>query len=126
MPPAQCPASPKDTKAPKATGATSAPKATIARIARIATVPGMPAVLDAGNLYSETRSGQMLPAVKKDLERVYVPNLRGNSVTVIDPTNLKVVDSFKVRPLPAAYCSVLGYAHAVGSQQCRGAARMEA
>ena len=88
------PASPKDTKA---TGATSAPKATIARIA---TVPGMPAVLDAGNLYSETRSGQMLPAVKKDLERVYVPNLRGNSVTVIDPTTLKVVDSFKVGRSP--------------------------
>ena len=60
----------------------------------------MPAVLDAGNLYSETRSGQMLPAVKKDLERVYVPNLRGNSVTVIDPTTLKVVDSFKVGRSP--------------------------
>ncbi len=31
-----------------------------------------------------------------DLERVYVPNLRGNDVYVIDPKTLKVVDRFKV------------------------------
>ncbi len=64
------------------------------------TVAGMPAVVDAGNLYSETSSDRMLPAVKQDLERVYVPNLRGNNVTVIDPATLKIVDRFKVGRAP--------------------------
>ena len=73
--------------------APAAPKAVVA------TVPGMPPVLDSENLYSETRADQILPEVKKDLERVYVPNLRGNSVWVIDPATLKVVDKFKVKRL---------------------------
>lgn len=64
------------------------------------TVAGMPTVPDADNLYSETRTDQMLPEVKADLERVYVPNLRGNSVSVIDPNTLKVVDKFKVGRAP--------------------------
>jgi YVTN family beta-propeller protein len=64
------------------------------------TVAGMAAVTDAENLYSETRPDHMLPAVKQDLERVYVPNLRGNNVTVIDPATLKVVDRFKVGRAP--------------------------
>ena len=64
------------------------------------TVAGMPTVVDAGNLYSETSSDRMLPAVKQDLERVYVPNLRGNNVTVIDPATLKIVDRFKVGRAP--------------------------
>jgi YVTN family beta-propeller protein len=64
------------------------------------TVAGMAAVTDADNLYSETRMDHMLPAVKQDLERVYVPNLRGNNVTVIDPATLKVVDRFKVGRAP--------------------------
>ena len=66
----------------------------------ITTVAGMAPVLDSDNLYSETRTDQMLPAVKEDLARIYVPNLRGNSVTVIDPATLKVVDSFKVGRAP--------------------------
>jgi YVTN family beta-propeller protein len=64
------------------------------------TVAGMPAVGDADNLYSETRTDQLLPEVKLDLERVYVPNLRGNSVTVIDPASLKVLGQFKVGRAP--------------------------
>jgi YVTN family beta-propeller protein len=64
------------------------------------TVAGMAPVVDADNLYSETRTDHMLPAVKLDLERVYVPNLRGNNVTVIDPATLKVVDRFKVGRAP--------------------------
>jgi YVTN family beta-propeller protein len=39
-------------------------------------------------------------AVKGDLVRVYVPNLRGNSVSVIDPEAMKVVDTFKVGRSP--------------------------
>ena len=66
----------------------------------IATVPGMPAVADADNLYSETRANMLAPVVKDDLVRVYVPNLRGNSVSVIDPATLKVVDTFRVGRSP--------------------------
>lgn len=62
------------------------------------TVPGMPPVSDARNLYSDTRT--LSAAVKDDLERVYVPNLRGHSVSVIDPQTLKVVDQFKVGRSP--------------------------
>ena len=66
----------------------------------IKTVPGMPPVLDARNLYSATDSNQISAALKGDLERVYVPNLRSNDVTVIDPVTLKVVDKFKVGKAP--------------------------
>ncbi|HEX7637017.1 MAG TPA: YncE family protein, partial [Burkholderiaceae bacterium] len=40
------------------------------------------------------------PALRDDLVRVYVPNLRGNSVSVIDPAKMKVVDTFKVGQAP--------------------------
>jgi len=63
---------------------------------RIETVPGMPAVVDPKNLYSETAAGHMSPAVSGQLERVYVPNLRSNDVYVIDPATNKVVDRFRV------------------------------
>lgn len=66
----------------------------------VATLPGMPAVVDARNLYSETGSTHMSAAVEGHLERVYVPNLRSNDVTVIDPATLKVVDRFKVGRAP--------------------------
>ena len=62
----------------------------------IITVPGMPPVLDAANLYSETRTGVMSKAVEGALPRVYVPNRSDNTVSVIDPATLKVVDKFKV------------------------------
>ena len=62
----------------------------------VVTVPGMPPVIDANNLYSETKAGQFSAVIKDDLQRVYVPNLRSNSVSVIDPATLKVVDTFKV------------------------------
>jgi YVTN family beta-propeller protein len=62
----------------------------------IETIPGMPPVVDRNNLYSETRSDKLSPAVAKALPRVYVPNLRSNDVYVIDPATLKVVDRFRV------------------------------
>lgn len=66
----------------------------------IQTVPGMPPVIDPSNLYSETAAGHMSPAVKGHLERVYVPNLRSNDVTVIDPETAKVLYNFKVGRSP--------------------------
>jgi YVTN family beta-propeller protein len=60
----------------------------------------MPSVADASNLYSETQVGMVSDKLKDDLERVYVPNLRSNDVTVIDPKTLKVIDRFKVGRAP--------------------------
>jgi YVTN family beta-propeller protein len=62
----------------------------------ITTVAGMPGVADAANLYSETAAGKLSPAVEGALPRVYVPNRRANTVSVIDPATLQVVDTFKV------------------------------
>jgi len=62
----------------------------------VETVPGMPPVPDPNNLYSETRSDKMSPAVAGALSRIYVPNRQGNDVTVIDPATMKVVDRFEV------------------------------
>ncbi|CAN5319336.1 hypothetical protein BH10PSE17_BH10PSE17_00310 [soil metagenome] len=68
--------------------------------AAIAPLPGMPPVVDPRNIYSEVGPTKLSPAVRDDLSRVYVPNLRGNSVTVIDQATLKVVDTFKVGESP--------------------------
>jgi YVTN family beta-propeller protein len=62
----------------------------------VQTVPGMPPVIDAANLYSETDAGKFSPAVAGALPRVYVPNRASNDVYVIDPATLKVVDRFRV------------------------------
>jgi YVTN family beta-propeller protein len=74
----------------------AAPASVAPAPASVPTVPGMPSVTDARNLYSETTSDKLSPAVRGDLERVYVPNLQSNDVYVIDPATLKVVDKFKV------------------------------
>ena len=64
--------------------------------ASVLVVPGMPPVADPANLYRETGAGQFSAAVTGALERVYVPNRAANTVSVIDPSTLKVVDTFKV------------------------------
>jgi YVTN family beta-propeller protein len=64
--------------------------------ATIATIPGMPPVVDAQNLYSETTADKLSAAVAGDLRRIYVPNLQSNDVYVIDPDTLAVVDKFRV------------------------------
>ena len=62
----------------------------------VETIPGMPPVVDPANLYSETRSDKLSPAVAGALPRIYVPNLKSNDVHVIDPASFKVVDRFRV------------------------------
>jgi len=64
--------------------------------APIVTVPGMPAVADPNNLYSETGASKLSPAVAQDLARVYVPHIQSNDVYVIDPATFTVVGKFKV------------------------------
>lgn len=61
-----------------------------------AALPGMPPVVDPANLYSEIGPDRLSAAVSGDLQRIYVPNLRSNDVSVIDPGTMKVVDRFKV------------------------------
>lgn len=57
---------------------------------------GMPPALDKANLYSEIASNKLSPNVAGALERVYVPNRGENTVSVIDPATLKVIDKFNV------------------------------
>ncbi len=63
-------------------------------------LPGTPPVPDARNLYSETTAGKLSPALAGVPARIYVPNLRSNDVSVIDPATRKVVDRFKVGRSP--------------------------
>ena len=68
--------------------------------APISTAPGMPPVVNASNLYSETGAGSISPTAASALPRIYVPNLRSNDVYVIDPATMKVVDKFAVGHSP--------------------------
>ena len=61
-----------------------------------ASLPGMPPVLDPHDVYAAARPGEMSPAVRGVVSRVYVPNSRKASVDVIDPATYKIVDHFKV------------------------------
>ena len=79
-----------------AAAADAAPAAPSGTVAMVTTVPGMPPVIDPSNLYSETAVGKVGAALRGDLERIYVPNLRSNDVYVVDPNAMKVVDRFKV------------------------------
>jgi YVTN family beta-propeller protein len=64
--------------------------------AAVTTVPGMPPVIDPGNLYSEIGADRLSAVARTALPRVYVPNVSSNDVYVIDQATLKVVDRFKV------------------------------
>ena len=78
----------------KTAGGTSAPPA--ATTPPITVVPGMPALVNPTNLYSETAAGKLADVVKDDPPRIYVPNHSSNDVAVIDPATMQVVDRFKV------------------------------
>ncbi len=79
-----------------ASTATTQPSGTTTVPAKIDTIPGMPPVTDPTNLYSDTAAGKLSDAVKGALTRVYVPNRVSNTVSVIDPTTMQVVDTFAV------------------------------
>jgi len=70
------------------------------RAGPVETVPGMPPVADPSNLYSATASDRFGPAAAGTPARVYAPNRRSNSVSVIDPATLTVVDRFQVGVSP--------------------------
>ena len=77
-------------------GSAAGPTPVATAASAVATVPGMPAVVDPRNLYSETSAIRVSTLISGDLKRIYVPNLRSNDVSVIDPDTLKVIDRFKV------------------------------
>ena len=66
----------------------------------VQTVPGMLPVVNPANLYSEAGVNRLSAATAGALPRVYVPNLLSNSVSVIDPATLKVIDTFPVGANP--------------------------
>ena len=78
------------------TSASTAPPTTSTGKGRIATIPGMPGVTDPDNLYGDTASNKLSPTVSGALNRVYVPNRAANTVSVIDPATMQVVDTFNV------------------------------
>jgi len=59
-----------------------------------ANAPAAPA--EAANVYGGAGANALSEAVRKDLVRVYVPELRSNDVVVIDPQTRKIVDRFPV------------------------------
>src|SRR5436305_3873020 len=63
-------------------------------------LPGMPPVLDPNDLYAAGRPGNLSPAVKQALPRVYVPNTESDSVSVIDPATYKVIETIPVQRQP--------------------------
>jgi YVTN family beta-propeller protein len=78
------------------TTAPTTPAPTTPAPKKIDTIPGMPGVPDPSNLYSEIKTNNFADATKGALTRVYVPNRADNTVSVIDPSTMQVVDSFKV------------------------------
>lgn len=60
----------------------------------------MPPVLDPHDVYSADRPGRLSPAVNGFPSRVYVPNTNSNTVSVIDPTTYKVIQTIPVGVQP--------------------------
>ena len=73
------------------TGDSSTTSAPIPQAVRYA---GMPPVVDPSNIYSEIGPQHLSPQHASDPPRVYVPNGRSNTVSVIDPTTRTVIDTF--------------------------------
>lgn len=63
-------------------------------------LPGMPPVTNPQDIYAADHAGMLSPAVKNFPERVYVPNSKSNTVDIIDPKTMKVVQHFAVGRLP--------------------------
>ena len=60
----------------------------------------MPALVDPKNVYAGIAAGDISPATKGALSRVYAPNLITGHVDVIDPATFKLIDSYYAIPSP--------------------------
>ncbi len=85
----------RTTSSPSVTGATSSTVASMA-----GALPGMPPLLDPNDIYAADRPNQLSPEVKDFRNLVYVPNSESNTVDVIDPGTLKVIEHFPVGRQP--------------------------
>src|ERR1700716_3421659 len=74
------------------------PSTTATTAAPTTAAPTTTAKLD--NVYQYTQANQLAPSVRDIPTRVYVPNGMSNTVDVIDPNTLAVVDSYPVKQLP--------------------------
>jgi len=63
-------------------------------------LPGMPPVLDPADVYAADRPGRLSPVVRDFPSRVYVPNTNSNTVSVIDPTTYRVIETIPVGVQP--------------------------
>ena len=61
---------------------------------------GMPPVLDPNNIYAADTPNNLSDAVIGQPERVYVPNFRSSTVSVIDPKTYKIVKTIKTHAGP--------------------------
>jgi YVTN family beta-propeller protein len=61
---------------------------------------GMPVVKDINNIYADTNSGMLSPVAQRAMPRVYVPNSVDNTVSIIDPTTYRVIETFKTGKNP--------------------------
>lgn len=63
-------------------------------------IPKIPTLNKDINIYAFTQAGMFSEAVKNALPRVYVPNSLDGTVSVIDSTTYKVIDTFKTGKNP--------------------------
>jgi YVTN family beta-propeller protein len=63
-------------------------------------LPGMPAPLNPKDIYAANRPGELSEVARNFPARVYVPNSKSNTVSVIDPATFRVIDRFPVGRLP--------------------------
>ncbi|WP_406440775.1 beta-propeller fold lactonase family protein [Streptomyces sp. NBC_00631] len=63
-------------------------------------LPGMPPVLDPGDVYAADRPGNLSPVVKGFPSLVYVPNTNSDTVSVIDPKTYRVIGTIRVGRQP--------------------------
>jgi YVTN family beta-propeller protein len=60
----------------------------------------VPRLLDPHDVYAADRPGMLAPAVRHFPSRVYVPNSESNTVSVINPSTYRVIDTFPVGANP--------------------------
>ncbi len=80
------------------TGPVSLPPITVTPT--VAALPGMPGVLEPKDIYAADRPGALSPTVKGFPSLIYVPNSDSNTVDVIDPATMKIVEHFPVGHQP--------------------------
>ncbi len=71
-----------------------------AGLPKVDTIKGMPPVVDPSNIYSEAGANKMNPVTSGALFRVYVPNEVSGTLTVIDPTTMKVIATYPTGTIP--------------------------